>query len=197
MHRSRMPRGERVIDFSRPISTWSATAFRSRQRLSLDELAHLHTLPEHPDWIPYRTSYYDPSWGFCLHPAPARRTRRRRVRSLHRLDASPRASSPTASSILGESDDEILISAHVCHPSLANDNLSGIAVAAAPRAPAARCRRAGTRTVSSSRRGRSGHHLARAQSRTARRASTTGSRSTARGPGPIHLQAQPTRATPT
>ena len=46
-----------VVNYSAPV----------RARMSLAELRpHLHTLPAHPDWIPYRTSYYDESWGFCL-----------------------------------------------------------------------------------------------------------------------------------
>ena len=94
--------------------------------MSLEELRpHLHALPEHPDWIPYRTSYYAESWGFCLVTA----------RSWRALPtASTRSSSTppckTARSRYGECvlpgrrcDDEFLISVHICHPSLANDNL--------------------------------------------------------------------------
>ena len=86
--------------------------------------------PEQPDWVPYRTSYYSEDWGFCLSRATARRARRRRVRG--------RTSTPSSRDghltygeclIPGETDDEVLISCHVCHPSLANDNLSGIAAA--------------------------------------------------------------------
>ena len=101
--------------------------------MSLAELRpHLHTLPDRPDWIPYRTSYYAETWGFCLSQRAARRAARRRLRGVHRLDARARATSATASCVLpGEDGDEVLISTHVCHPSLADDNLSGIAVAAA------------------------------------------------------------------
>ena len=59
--------GERVIDFRARTSTSSATASRCARRLSLAELRpHLHTLPDHPTGCPYRTSYYDEDWGFCL-----------------------------------------------------------------------------------------------------------------------------------
>jgi aminopeptidase-like protein len=99
--------------------------------LSLEELRpHLHSLPDHPSWIPYRTSYYREDWGFCLAhdqlmalPADGR---------FHvRIDSTLTDGSLTyAECVLpGEVDDEVLLSTHVCHPSLANDNLSAIAVA--------------------------------------------------------------------
>lgn len=92
---------------------------------------HLHSLPEHPDWIPYRTAYYDPAWGFCLteHQLSALRDDRYEVCIDSTL--APGALSYGELRIEGESDQEILISAHVCHPTLCNDNLSGIAVAVA------------------------------------------------------------------
>ena len=59
--------GRRVIDFQQSnlhVVNYSGPV---RRRLTLDELRpHLHTLPEHPSWVPYRTSYYADSWGFCL-----------------------------------------------------------------------------------------------------------------------------------
>ncbi|MFF4624932.1 DUF4910 domain-containing protein [Nonomuraea jabiensis] len=100
--------------------------------MSLEELrGHLHTLPEQPDLIPYRTSYYAETWGFCL--------------SQNTLDGMAdgpyevRIDSTLADGHLtygehvvrGSSSQEVLISCHVCHPSLANDNLAGVAVAVA------------------------------------------------------------------
>src|SRR5687767_15052369 len=59
--------GERVIDFERSNLHVVSYSTRVRQRISRAQLdAHLHSLPEHPDWIPYRTSYYAETWGFCL-----------------------------------------------------------------------------------------------------------------------------------
>jgi aminopeptidase-like protein len=121
--------GRRVIDFrasSLHVVSYSAPV---RARMSLAALRpHLHTLPEHPDWIPYRTSYYDETWGFCL--------------TQRQLDALPDGDYEVAVDttlapghltygelvLPGETQEEILISTHVCHPSLADDNLSGIAV---------------------------------------------------------------------
>jgi aminopeptidase-like protein len=92
---------------------------------------HLFSIAAHPDWIPYRTSYYKEDWGFCL--------------SHNELVALPEGAyevcidSTLADGSLsygecflpGQSSDEILISCHACHPSLANDNLSGLTVATA------------------------------------------------------------------
>jgi aminopeptidase-like protein len=110
-----------VMSYSTPVDA----------RMTLDELEpHLHSLPEHPDWIPYRTSYYQENWGLCLthHQRAALTPQRYRVR----IDATlERGVMDFGEAVLrGETAEEFLLSAHVCHPSLANDNLSGIAIAA-------------------------------------------------------------------
>ena len=122
--------GRRVIDFNEHNLHLVSYSAPVRATMSLSELRpHLHTLPEHPDWIPYRTSYYKRDWGFCLSQ-----------RQLDKLDDGPYdvvvdttigPGELTYGELVlpGESTDEVLFSAHVCHPSLANDNLSGIAVA--------------------------------------------------------------------
>jgi aminopeptidase-like protein len=101
-------------------------------RLPLEELRpHLHSLPEHPDWIPYRTSYWREDWGFCL---PHRVVEALRPGDYEvRIDARLEDGSLTYGEWFapGTSSDEILLSTHICHPQLANDNLSGIVVAAA------------------------------------------------------------------
>jgi aminopeptidase-like protein len=97
--------------------------------MSLADLRpHLHTLPDRPELITYRTSYYKPDWGFCLS--------QRQLDSLPAgeyevvIDSTLAPGSLTYGELLlpGRWKEEILFSAHVCHPSLANDNLSGIAV---------------------------------------------------------------------
>jgi aminopeptidase-like protein len=100
--------------------------------VSRDELsAHIHTLPEQPGLIPYRTGYYADSWGFCLAHAQWESMQERHYRVV--IDSTLEAGSLTYGELYipGEVDDEVLISAHCCHPSLANDNLSGIVVATA------------------------------------------------------------------
>jgi aminopeptidase-like protein len=98
--------------------------------MSLAELRpHLHTLPDQPDWIPHRTSYYTENWGFCL----AHRQLSSLADGLYRVvidaDLKPGHLSYGELLVPGEREDTVLFSCHICHPSLANDNLSGIAVA--------------------------------------------------------------------
>jgi aminopeptidase-like protein len=100
--------------------------------LSLDELRpHLHTLPEHPDWIPYRTTYYRRDWGFCLQHRRLDAMTAGRYRVLVDATLAPGALSYGEAVLRGSRADEVLVSVHCCHPSLANDNLSGIVVALA------------------------------------------------------------------
>jgi aminopeptidase-like protein len=122
--------GRRLVDFKKNnlhVVNYSAPI---NARMSLKELKpRLHTLPEHPDWIPYRTSYYAESWGFCLS--------QRQLEGLPDGDYEVVIDSTLADGALtygecllpGQIEDEFLISVHVCHPSLCNDNLSGVAVA--------------------------------------------------------------------
>jgi aminopeptidase-like protein len=122
--------GERVIDFQASNLHVMSYSVPVHATMPLDELKdHLFTLPEHPDWVPYRTSYYAERWGFCAS--------QRLVDSLPEGDYDACVDATLADGHLtygehvvpGETDEEVLISCHVCHPSLANDNLSGIAVA--------------------------------------------------------------------
>jgi aminopeptidase-like protein len=121
--------GKRVIDFQRSnlhIVSYSASVNR---KMPLEELkSHLFSLPDRPDWIPYRTSYYGETWGFCL--------THRQLLELHDeeyevcIDSSLKAGHLTYGEcyLKGDCEDEILISCHTCHPSLCNDNLSGVAL---------------------------------------------------------------------
>lgn len=109
-----------VVGYSRPVDS----------RMSLDELRpHLHSLPDQPDWIPYRTTYYQDNWGFCLPHAKLSRLSPGSYRVVIRSRLVP-GSMPLAEHVhRGQAEDEVLFFAHTCHPSLANDNLSGLAVA--------------------------------------------------------------------
>ena len=109
-----------IVQYSRPIDAI----------MPLAELRpHLHSLPDQPDWIPYRTSYYSENWGFCL----SHRQLASLTDGLYRVvidsDLTPGYLSYGELLIPGETDDIVLFSCHICHPSLANDNLSGISVA--------------------------------------------------------------------
>lgn len=99
--------------------------------MSLAELRpHLYTLPETPDWIPYRTSYYREAWGFCLTQRQLERMEDGEYEVC--IDSTLEPGSLTYGEYLvpGATGDEVLISCHSCHPSLCNDNLSGMAIAA-------------------------------------------------------------------
>jgi aminopeptidase-like protein len=124
------PDGKRVVDFQK--SNLHVLNYSSpiRAKLSLAELKpHLFTIPEKPDWIPYRTSYYKQNWGFCLSHNQMLALKDGEYEVC--IDSTLANGSMTYGEFYlpGESTDEILISCHVCHPSLANDNLSGLAVA--------------------------------------------------------------------
>jgi aminopeptidase-like protein len=98
--------------------------------MSLNELKkHLHTLPQQPEWIPYRTSYYREDWGFCLSHHQYMNLPEDEYEVC--IDSTLRPGSLTYGELVlpGESREEVLISCHICHPSLCNENLSGIAVA--------------------------------------------------------------------
>ena len=122
--------GQRVIDFQATNLHLLGYSVPVRATMPLAELKqHLFTLPDHPGWVPYRTSYYAERWGFCAS--------QRLVDSLPEGDYEVCVDTTLADGHLtygehlveGQTTDEVLVSCHVCHPSLANDNLSGIAVA--------------------------------------------------------------------
>src|SRR5262245_61029671 len=124
-------RGERVIDFQRSNLHVVSYSVPLRRTMSLAELRpHLHTLPDRPDWVPYRASFYDETWGFCLSQRQLEAMAEGEYEVCIDATLEPGALTYGECYLPGESTDEILISCHVCHPSLANDNLSGIAVAA-------------------------------------------------------------------
>jgi aminopeptidase-like protein len=124
--------GRRVVDFQAHNLHLVSYSEPLAATVSLDELApRLHVLPEHPDWIPYRTSYYRRSWGFCM------RARERALLPAGRYRVKISSSLARGSltygelAIAGRTPEEVLFFTHVCHPSLANDNTSGMAVATA------------------------------------------------------------------
>jgi len=121
--------GHRVVDFRESNLHVVSYSEPVRAVMPLAELRpHLHTLPEHAEWIPYRTSYYSRTWGFCL----AQRQLDELADGDYEvvIDSTLEPGSLTYGEcfLQGERDDEVLLTTHVCHPSLANDNLSGIAL---------------------------------------------------------------------
>jgi aminopeptidase-like protein len=124
------PAGDKIVDFKQSNLHVLNYSLPIHARVSLDELkAHLFSIPEQPDWIPYRTSYYRENWGFCV--------THRLLESLEAgeyevyIDSALETGHLTYAEyyLPGQSADEVLISCHSCHPSLCNDNLSGMALA--------------------------------------------------------------------
>jgi aminopeptidase-like protein len=123
-------KGEEVIDFKRSNLHVVSYSTPIKTKVSLAELKeHLFTLPEHPDWIPYRTSYYKETWGFCLSHKQFLELEEDTYEVF--IDSSLEEGHLTYGEFYlpGQSTDEVLISCHACHPSLCNDNLSGVALA--------------------------------------------------------------------
>jgi aminopeptidase-like protein len=123
-------KGEKIIDFQKSNLHVLNYSIPLRKKMSLAELKeHLFSMPDRPDWIPYKTSYYKETWGFCL--------THRQLESLEDgeyevfIDSSLEDGHLTYGEYFlpGETNDEILFSCHSCHPSLCNDNLSGMALA--------------------------------------------------------------------
>lgn len=122
--------GRRIVDFRKCNLHVVSYSEPIHARMPWNQLqSHLHTLPDHPDWIPYRTAYYNRTWGFCV--------TRHQYDELEGGEFDVVIDSSLEEGVLnygeaffpGKTADEVLFSCHVCHPSLANDNLSGIAVA--------------------------------------------------------------------
>ena len=123
-------RGDRIVDFQRcnlHVLNYSTPIHATVPLAQLK--AHLYSIPEQPDRIPYRTSYYREAWGFCV--------THEQLASLNEdayevcIDSSLTEGHLTYGEcyLPGTTADEVLISCHVCHPSLCNDNLSGVSVA--------------------------------------------------------------------
>lgn len=124
-------RGEKIVDFANSNLHVLNYSIPVHKHLSLGELReHLFTIPGQPSLVPYRTSYYEENWGFCI--------AHNQLESLEDdtyevfIDSTLEKGYMSFGEyfIPGETADEVLISTHICHPSLANDNLSGIVVSA-------------------------------------------------------------------
>jgi aminopeptidase-like protein len=124
--------GRRVVDFQQHnlhLVSYSEPVAQTLHLADLDQ--RLHSLPDRPTWIPYRTSYYRRSWGFCLTHEVRQALRPGRYRVEIESSLAPGSLTYGECVIPGRSREEVLFFTHVCHPSLANDNCAGMSVVTA------------------------------------------------------------------
>ena len=125
------PDGTRVVDFNSSNLHVLGYSVPVRARMPLGELReHLFTHPENPDWIPFRTSYYQENWGFCLSQRQLEELPDGEYQAVIESSLSDGSVAYAEAHVPGELADEVLFSTYVCHPSLANDNLSGVVLTA-------------------------------------------------------------------
>ena len=123
--------GDRVVDFRQHNLHVVNYSVPVREVMSLERLRpHLFSLPDYPDWIPYRTSYYGEKWGFCLSHAQLQSLPPGDYEVCIDSTLAPGSLTLAEAVLPGERSDEVLVYTHVCHPSLCNDNLSAVSVAA-------------------------------------------------------------------
>lgn len=120
--------GRRIVDFRASNLHVVGYSHPVHATLTGAELhAHLHSLPDHPDRIPYRTAYWGDTWGFCVS-----QRQKQEIRPGERYEVVIEATLEDGhltygeAVLAGESTEEVLLSTYVCHPSVANDNVSGI-----------------------------------------------------------------------
>lgn len=123
-------KGERVVDFQKSNLHVVNYSVPIKRTVFWEELkTHLFTLPDYPNRIPYRTSYYKENWGFCLSHEQLLTMQDDEYEVCIDSTLEPGYLTYGEYYLPGVSQDEILISCHTCHPSLCNDNLSGISLA--------------------------------------------------------------------
>lgn len=122
-------RGEIIIDFKNSNLHVLNYSVPINKRISLSELKkHLFTLPDHPDWIPYLTTYYEKNWGFCITHNQYKQLKDDIYEVV--IDSTIKDGYLTYGELFleGYKEDEVLLTCYICHPSLCNDNLSGPAL---------------------------------------------------------------------
>ena len=120
-------KGQKIVDFQKSNLHVLNYSTPIKSKLSLSELKqHLYTLPDQPEAIPYKTSYYNENWGFCLSHNQFLTLEDGEYEIV--IDSSLKDGNLTYGEFFlqGKKNEEILLTCYTCHPSLCNDNLSGI-----------------------------------------------------------------------
>ena len=118
---------EKIVDFKNSNLHVMSYSTPINKKISLSELKnHIHTIPEKPELIPYVTSYYDENWGFCMSQNDFFKLTEENYHVV--IDSTLKPGHLTYGELFipGKSTNEILLSCYICHPSMCNDNLSGI-----------------------------------------------------------------------
>ena len=123
------PNGKKIKDFKKSNLHVVNYSIPINQKISLSKLKkHIHTIPQKPDWIPYVTSYYSENWGFCMTHNEFLNLKEGEYHVVIKSKLEPGSLTYGEFLIPGKSTDEILLTCYVCHPSMCNDNLSGISL---------------------------------------------------------------------
>jgi len=123
------PKGEKIIDFNKNNLhvLYYSTPFNGSLDLS-DFKKKIYTIPEKPDLIPFVASYYHKNWGICMSHNQMQSLEEGQYQITIDSDLSPGVLNYGEVILKGKSKKEIFLSTYICHPSLANDNLSGVVV---------------------------------------------------------------------
>jgi aminopeptidase-like protein len=121
------PNGKKIIDFKKLNLHVVNYSIPINAKISLSELKmHIHTIPEQPNVIPYVTSYYDENWGFCMSHNEFLKLKEGEYHVVIKSELKKGYLTYGEFLIKGESTEEIILTCYICHPSLCNDNLSGV-----------------------------------------------------------------------